>query len=48
MIGLASVAMSLVALELGARLGTRLGERAELLSGSLLIAVGVAIAAGAL
>lgn len=45
--GLVSVAMSLAGLELGARLGIVTGDRSELVAGVLLIAVGVAIAAGA-
>jgi putative Mn2+ efflux pump MntP len=38
--------MSLLGLELGDRLGTRTGERGELLGGLVLIAVGVAVASG--
>jgi len=38
--------MSLLGLELGDRLGTRTGERGELLGGLVLIAVGVAVAGG--
>ena len=45
-IGVVSVAMSLLGLELGDRLGTRTGERGELLGGLVLIAVGVAVASG--
>lgn len=48
LIGSVSVALSLVGLELGARIGTKVGERGELLGGLLLIGVGIAIAAGAL
>jgi manganese efflux pump family protein len=47
-IGLVSVAMSLIGLELGARIGTWAGERGEQLAGLMLISVGAAIAAGAL
>jgi manganese efflux pump family protein len=46
-IGAVSVALSLLGLELGARLGARTGERGELLSGLILIAVGIALACGA-
>ena len=46
-IGAVSVALSLAGLELGARLGPRTGERGELLSGLILIAVGIALACGA-
>ena len=46
-IGAVSVALSLVGLELGARIGSRAGEQSERLAGLLLIGVGVAIAAGA-
>jgi putative Mn2+ efflux pump MntP len=44
--GVVSVVMSLIGLELGARLGLALGERAELASGIVLILVGALIAAG--
>ena len=47
-IGVVSVALSLIGLELGGRLGRFAGERAEQLAGLMLILVGVAIAAGAL
>jgi putative Mn2+ efflux pump MntP len=47
-IGLVSVAMSLVGLELGARIGRLSGRRGEQLGGLILISVGVAIAAGTL
>lgn len=47
-IGAVSVALSLVGLELGSRLGARTGERGELIGGLVLIGVGIAIAAGAL
>ena len=46
--GVVSVAMSLAGLELGARIGTAAGDRSELIASSLLIVVGVVIAAGAL
>jgi putative Mn2+ efflux pump MntP len=42
-IAVVSVGMSLVGLELGARLGARVEHRSELLSGVVLIAVGLAI-----
>jgi manganese efflux pump family protein len=45
-IGAVSVCMSLVGLELGSRIGTRAGERGELLGGLVLIGVGVAVASG--
>jgi len=47
-IGAVSAAMSLLGLELGARIGTWAGERGEQLAGLMLIFVGIAIAAGAL
>jgi manganese efflux pump family protein len=47
-IGAVSVTMSLLGLELGSRLGTRTGDRGELIGGLALVGVGVAIAAGAL
>ncbi len=43
-----SVAMSLAGLELGARIGSAAGDRSEMVASGLLIAVGAAIAAGAL
>ena len=46
--GVVSVAMSLVGLELGARIGAAAGERSELIACALLIAVGAVIAAGVL
>lgn len=48
MIGAVSVALSLIGLELGSRLGANTGDRGELIGGLVLIGVGVAIAAGAL
>jgi manganese efflux pump family protein len=45
-IGAVSITMSLAGLELGSRLGTRTGDRGELVGGLVLIGVGVAIAAG--
>jgi putative Mn2+ efflux pump MntP len=45
-IGAISVGMSLIGLELGSRIGTRAGERGELLGGLVLIGVGVAVASG--
>ena len=47
-IGAVSVALSLVWLELGARIGAAVGERGEQLAGLVLISVGIAIASGAL
>jgi manganese efflux pump family protein len=46
--GLVSVGMSLVGLELGARIGAAAGERSELIACALLIVVGAVIAAGGL
>jgi putative Mn2+ efflux pump MntP len=46
--GAVSIALSLVGLELGARIGEKTGRRGELLGGVVLIGVGVAVAAGAL
>jgi len=43
-IGAVSIALSLIGLELGSRIGTRTGERGELLGGLVLIGVGVALA----
>jgi putative Mn2+ efflux pump MntP len=45
-IGVISVVMSLLGLELGHRIGGRVGDRGELISGVVLIAVGIALAAG--
>jgi manganese efflux pump family protein len=47
-IGAVSVTMSLAGLELGDRLGTKVGERGELIGGLVLIAVGLAVASGIL
>ncbi len=47
-IGVVSVVLSLIGLELGARIGRWAGDRGEQLAGLMLISVGVAIAAGAL
>jgi manganese efflux pump family protein len=47
-IGLISVSLALIGLELGARIGNWAGERGEQLAGVLLISVGIAIAAGVL
>jgi len=44
--GVVSVAMSLVGLEFGARLGSRAGQRGELIGSVILIGVGVAIGLG--
>jgi putative Mn2+ efflux pump MntP len=46
--GAVSVAMSLAGLEMGARIGAAAGDRSELVASAMLIAVGVAIAAGVL
>ena len=46
--GVISVAMSLVGLELGSRLGTRIEEWSEELGGAVLILVGIALAVGIL
>ena len=48
LIGVVSVTLSLVGLELGNRLGNKTGERGELIGGLVLIAVGIAIASGVL
>jgi putative Mn2+ efflux pump MntP len=45
-IGAISVSMSLIGLELGNRIGTRAGDRGELLGGLVLVGVGVAVAIG--
>jgi putative Mn2+ efflux pump MntP len=47
-IGVVSVGLSLIGLELGARIGERVGEHGEQLAGLMLISVGAAIAAGVL
>jgi manganese efflux pump family protein len=47
-IGAVSVALSLIGLELGARLGGWAGHRSDQLGGIILIGVGAAVAAGAL
>jgi manganese efflux pump family protein len=47
-IALVSVALSLVGLEIGGRLGERLGRSSELVGGSVLLVVGVAIGVGLL
>jgi putative Mn2+ efflux pump MntP len=44
-IGAVSVALSLVGLELGTRIGSTVGRRGELLGGCVLIVVGVLVAA---
>ena len=43
-----SVALSLLGLEIGGRLGERLGRRSELVGGAVLVVVGVAIGTGLL
>lgn len=45
-IGAVSVALSLLGLELGSRIGATIGRRGEILGGLVLIAVGTAVAAG--
>ncbi len=45
-IGAVSVALSLLGLELGSRIGTRAGDGGEIVGGLVLIGVGIAIAAG--
>jgi manganese efflux pump family protein len=47
-IGAVSVGLSLIGLEVGARVGRLAGDRGEQLAGVMLISVGIAIAAGAL
>jgi len=47
-IGAVSVGLSLLGLELGSRLGARTGENGEILGGTVLIGVGIALAAGVL
>ena len=47
-IGAVSLGLSLIGLELGARIGEKTGRRGELLGAVALIAVGVAVAAGVL
>ena len=47
-IGAVSVAMALLGLELGRRIGSRVGDRGELIGGVVLIAVGAAVASGAI
>jgi putative Mn2+ efflux pump MntP len=47
-IGAVSVTMSLVGLELGQRIGARVGDVGETLGGAVLIGVGIAIATGVL
>lgn len=47
-IGAVSVALSLIGLELGNRLGAKTGERGELLGGLALVAVGIIVAYGIL
>lgn len=45
-IGIVSVAMSLVGLELGSRVDTRAGDSGEIIGGIVLIGVGITIATG--
>jgi putative Mn2+ efflux pump MntP len=48
LIGAVSVTMALAGLELGRRLGTKIGERGEALGGIVLVGVGIALASGLL
>jgi manganese efflux pump family protein len=45
-IGVVSVALSLLGLEIGQRIGTRAGDGGEIIGGVVLIGVGIALAAG--
>jgi manganese efflux pump family protein len=45
-IGVVSLALSLLGLELGSRIGTRAGDGGELIGGIVLVGVGIAIATG--
>ncbi len=47
-IGVVSVVLSLAGLELGGRIGSAAGRRGEQIGGAILVAVGVALAAGVL
>ena len=47
-IGVVSVLLSLAGLELGSRIGAAAGRRGEQIGGAILVAVGVALAAGVL
>jgi len=47
-IGLVSITLTLLGLELGARLGRRIGDRAEVVGAAVLIAVGILIASNLL
>jgi manganese efflux pump family protein len=47
-IGVVSVALSLLGLEIGNRLGGRFGERSELIGGAVLVLVGVGVGTGLL
>jgi putative Mn2+ efflux pump MntP len=47
-IAVVSVGLSLVGLEIGGRLGAKLGQRSEVVGGSVLVLVGIAIATGLL
>lgn len=47
-IALVSISLSLLGLEIGGRLGARLGKRSELVGGAVLVLVGVAIGVGLL
>lgn len=45
-IGAVSVSLSLIGLELGGRIGSRTGDRAESIGSAILFVVGIAVAAG--
>lgn len=47
-IGVVSVPLSLAGLELGSRIGAAAGRRGEQIGGAILVAAGVAMAAGVL
>jgi manganese efflux pump family protein len=46
LIGVVSVSLSIVGLELGSRLGTVIGERAEVVGGAVLVLVGLGVGGG--
>lgn len=45
-IGVVCLGMSLIGMELGSRIGSKTGERGEIIGGLVLIGVGIALAAG--
>src|SRR3984957_10169027 len=45
-IGVVCIVMSLIGLELGSRIGSKTGERGEIIGGLVLIGVGIALATG--